>query len=537
MNGSYKKKINFRNFVLTTFIFCILYVIQYKVNLIAKEKESLIKERPNIIFILTDDHTKQAMSCYASQINQTPNIDRLAKEGILFNNSFVTNSICAPSRAVILTGKYSHINGLKDNKDQFNGNQMTFPKLLQQNGYQTALIGKWHLKTEPQGFDTWKILPDQGDYYNPKFIENGDTLKYEGYVTNLITDFTIETLEKFDDKKPFCLLYHHKAPHRNWIPDTKHLTMYEDIDIPLPPTFFDDYKSRIATAGSQDMKIVDLFNSWDMKLLIQNNEEEFSGGKISYKNQAPSWWRGVYDSWTEEQRLAWDAAYIQKNKAFLESKLSGKELAKWKYQRYIKDYLRCVASIDDNIGRLLDYLDQNGLTDNTMVIYTSDQGFYLGEHGWYDKRFMYEESFSMPLLIRYPEGISPALERDELVLNLDLCPTLLDYAGIEIPDDVQGVSLKPLLEDKVEEQWRQSIYYHYYEYPHGWHNVKKHYGIRTKQYKLIHFYDDISIKELYDLEKDPHELNNIYGDERFLKIQNELESKLVELRKYYKDFE
>ena len=519
-------------------LFCsIVFSFPITQDLLAQESKKSVNERPNIILIMADDHARQAISCYGSQINQTPNIDRLANEGIRFDNSFVTNSICAPSRAVILTGKYSHINGLKDNRDRFNGNQMTFPKLLQKAGYQTAMIGKWHLKTIPQGFDTWKILPGQGDYYNPRFIEEGDTLKYEGYVTNLVTDFAIRTLDEFDKEKPFCLLYFHKAPHRNWMPDTKHLTMYDDVDIPLPHTFFDDYKSRSAAASEQDMKVINLFNSMDMKIHISEDEEQYSGGKKSFTNQAPKWWANVYNSLTDEQRKAWDAAYEPKNKAFLEANLSGVELAKWKYQRYIKDYLRCVASVDDNIGRLLDYLDQKGLADNTIVIYTSDQGFFLGEHGWYDKRFMYEESMGMPLLVRYPKEISPGTKSDELVMNLDFCPTILDYAGIKVPDDVQGESLRSLLQGETPDNWRQSIYYHYYEYPHGWHDVKKHYGIRTKKFKLIHYYDDIEANELYDLEKDLHELNNIYGDSHIVKIQEELENELANLRKYYQDSE
>jgi arylsulfatase A-like enzyme len=514
-----------------------IFFFQYNGKLFAQNTQNSTGERPNIIFIMTDDHAKQAISCYGSKINQTPNIDRLASEGIRFDNSFVTNSICAPSRAVALTGKYSHINGLKDNRDRFDGSQMTFPKLLQKAGYQTAMIGKWHLKSDPQGFDTWTILPGQGAYYNPKFIQNGDTLKYEGYATNLITDFTIQTLDEFDKEKPFCLLYFHKAPHRNWMPDTKHITLYDDEDIPIPDTFFDDYKTRSAAASEQDMKVVNLYNSMDMKIHLAEDEEQYSGGSESYKRQAAIGWHNMYNSLTEEQRKAWDAAYDPKNKAFLEANLSGKELAIWKYQRYIKDYLRCVTSVDENIGRLLDYLDKNRLTQNTIVIYTSDQGFYLGEHGWYDKRFMYEESLGMPLIVRYPKEIAPGSTSNEMVLNLDFCPTFLDYAGIKIPEEVQGESLRQLLRGKAPENWRQSIYYHYYEYPHGWHDVKRHYGVRTKKYKLIYFYNNIEAFELYDLEKDPHELNNIYGAEDYSEIQKEMENELADLRKYYNDLE
>jgi len=521
--------------ILAFFTICIC--LQNIDGLYANEIESKIGKQPNIILIMTDDHAKNAVSCYGSKINQTPNIDRLAKEGLRFDNSFVTNSICAPSRAVILTGKYSHINGLKDNRDRFNGEQMTFPKLLQEAGYQTAMIGKWHLKSAPQGFDTWKILPGQGDYYNPRFIENGDTIKYEGYVTNLITDFTLQTIDEFDKEKPFCILYYHKAPHRNWMPDIKHLTLYDDVEIPLPETFFDDYKTRSAAAHEQDMEIVNMFTSTDMKIHLAEDQKDYSGGSGSANYNAPKWWADNYNSLTKEQRKAWDAAYDPKNKAFLEANLTGKELAKWKYQRYIKDYLRCVASVDDNIGRLLDYLDNNSLSDNTIVIYTSDQGFYLGEHGWYDKRFMYEESLGMPLIVRYPNEIKPGSTSEEIVLNLDFCPTFLDYAGIDIPQEVQGKSLRPLLQGEVPDNWRESMYYHYYEYPHGWHFVKRHYGVRTKTHKLIHFYNDIDAYELYDLEKDPNELNNIYGKNDIAKIQEELENELVKLRDYYSDDE
>ena len=504
-------------------------------HLYARESQRPSDKRPNIILIMTDDHARQAISSYGSKINQTPNIDRLANEGIRFENSFVTNAICAPSRAVILTGKYSHLNGLKDNRDVFDAKQVTFPLLLQQAGYQTAMIGKWHLKTLPRGFDIWKILPGQGDYYNPCFIEGGDTTRYEGYVTDLITDFSIQTLDQFDRDKPFCLLYFHKAPHRNWMPDEKHLTMYDDVDIPLPETFFDDYETRSAAAREQDMQVIDLYNSWDMKLHLAVGEEMYSGGSKSYKASAPTAWSNAYKAMTDEQRAAWDAAYDPKNKAFREANLSGAELAKWKYQRYIKDYLRCVASVDDNIGRLLDYLDEKGLAENTIIIYTSDQGFFLGEHGWYDKRFMYEESMGMPLIVRYPKEISPGTKSGQLVLNLDFYPTILDYAGINIPDEVQGESLRSLLKGATPENWRQSVYYHYYEYPQGWHDVKKHYGVRTQKYKLIHYYDDIIANEMYDLENDPNELNNIYGKAEIRRIQGELENELVRLRKYYKD--
>jgi arylsulfatase A-like enzyme len=484
---------------------------------------------------MTDDHTKQATGCYGSIINETPNIDRLADGGMLFTRGFVTNSICAPSRAVALTGKYSHINGLRDNQDTFDGSQITFPQLLQDAGYQTALIGKWHLKTKPTGFDYWKILPGQGAYYNPTFIEMDDTVKHEGYVTNLITDFAISKLRDFEDDKPFCLLYWHKAPHRNWMPDVKHLDLYDDTDIPIPETFFDDYDTRSAAAREQDMEVNNMFTSFDLKLTPQEGDPLGSGGKQGFDGHKA--WKRIYNSLTVEQREAWDAAYGPKNEAFRNLNLTGEELAKWKYQRYIKDYLRCVASVDDNIGRLMDYLDENGLAENTIVIYTSDQGFYLGEHGWYDKRFMYEESFSIPLVVRYPKEIKAGSVTDMMAVNIDFCPTLLDYAGIGIPEDVQGKSLRPILSGEFPEEWRTSVYYHYFQYPKGWHAVKRHYGIRTDRYKLIHFYNDIDEWELYDLKEDPNEINNVYDSNKYFSAQKELHKELEELRKYYDEEE
>ena len=493
-------------------------------------------QKPNIIFIMSDDHAERAISAYGDDLIQTPNIDRIANEGIRFNNSFVTNSICAPSRAVMLTGKYSHLNGLRDNRDEFDGSQLTFPKLLQKAGYQTSIIGKWHLKTEPTGFDYYKVLKGQGMYYGPTFIENGDTIQYDGYVTNLITDFAIENLKNRDKNKPFCMLYHHKAPHRNWMPDTKYLNLYDGEDIPLPETFYDDYSTRSAAAREQDMRIENMYLSVDMKLQPEDYDVETgSGGKKSF-NAVPGW-TNAYNLMTAEEKNAWDAHYDPLNKAFRDENLSGNALLEWKYQRYMKDYLRTVASVDDNVGRLLDYLDEEGLSENTIVIYTSDQGFYLGEHGWYDKRFMYEESFSMPLMVRYPPEISPGKVVDELVMNLDFAPTILDYAGVEIPDEMQGVSLRNLMAGEQQPGWRKSVYYHYYEYPHGWHNVKRHYGVRTDRYKLIHFYNDIDAWELYDLMLDPNELNNLYDNPDYSKIVDELKVELARLREQFLEVE
>ena len=495
-----------------------------------------VKKRPNILYIMSDDHAEQAISCYGSKLIDTPNIDRIANEGIRFNNSFVTNSICAPSRAVLLTGKYSHKNGLRDNRDEFDGNQPTFPKLLQKNGYQTFMIGKWHLKTDPTGFDIWKILIDQGQYYNPDFIENGEKTKYVGYTTDIITDMVLEQLESRNSALPFCMLVHHKAPHRNWMPNFKYFNRYENEDLPLPVTFYDDYSTRSAAAREADMRIDNMYLSTDMKLNEGFYDKETgSGGSKTYAKNAPDDWKAQRARLTDEQLKMWDEHYERVNQEFKTKQLKGKELLQWKYQRYIKDYLRCIMSIDESVGRLLDYLDQKGLADNTLVVYTSDQGFYLGEHGWYDKRFMYEESLSMPLLVRYPRGIKAGSVSDDIVLNLDFAATFLHYAGVKIPSDMQGKSMKSLMSSGTAHGWRKSMYYHYYEYPHGWHDVKKHYGVRTERYKLIHFYNDIDAWELYDLQNDPHELNNVFADPGYAEVKVILIQELARLRVEYGD--
>lgn len=491
--------------------------------------------RPNIIFVMTDDHAKQAMSAYGGQLLQTPNLDRIANEGIRFDQSFVTNAICGPSRAVALTGKHSHINGVRDNRDTFDGSQETFPKLLQKAGYFTALIGKWHLKSQPTGFDYWKILPGQGDYYNPVFIDKTGEQTHQGYATTLITDFAIDTLEKRDKNQPFALLYFHKAPHRNWMPDTKDLNFFKGKQFPLPDTFFDNYATRGRAAKEADMRIENMFHSFDMKLHLQKGEKDDNSGGNPGWNAIKNWNR-VYDAFTEGQRAAWDAVYGPENKAFIKADLKGVELAIWKYQRYIRDYLLTVKSVDDNFGRLYDYLESQSLTENTIIVYTSDQGFYLGEHGWFDKRFMYEESLGIPLAVRFPKAIQKGLVSNELVMNLDIAPTLLDYATVAIPAAMQGQSLRPIIENKLtaEQHWRDSVYYHYYEYPHGWHSVHKHRGVRTDSHKLIHFYQ-IDEWELYDLKNDPKELNNVYGKSGYQSIENTLKQELKKLRKKYKE--
>ena len=489
---------------------------------------------PNILFIMSDDHAEQAISSYGGTLLQTPNIDRIAKQGIRFENSTVTNSICAPSRATLLTGKFSHLNGLRDNRDQFDGGQMTFPKLLQNAGYQTAIVGKWHLKTKPTGFDEWKVLVGQGEYYQPRIASAEDTIVMEGYTTKVITDLALSFLENRTEEKPFCLLYHHKAPHRNWMPDVNDLDMFEGQTIPEPETLFDTYEGRPA-AEAADMRIRDMFLSSDMKLHADSypGKDTNSGGSGSTNVDRESSWAAIYGRLTPEQKEEWDRYYNPINEAFKQDPPTGQDLVRWKYQRYMKDYLMTVKAVDDQIGRVLDYLDQEGLSDQTMVIYTSDQGFYLGEHGWYDKRFMYEESLSTPMMIRYPAAIRAGQVSKQLVQNLDFAPTFLDYAGVEIPSEMQGASMRTILEQGTDPEWRDAVYYHYYEYPHGWHSVKKHDGVRTDRYKLIHFYHDIDHWELYDLQQDPQELRNIYDDVNAQEVRLQMVERLQDLQTQY----
>ncbi|MBN2416519.1 sulfatase-like hydrolase/transferase [bacterium] len=481
-------------------------------------------DRPNIIYIMSDDHAFQAISAYGSGLNVTPNIDRLAKEGVRFTSSFCTNSICAPSRAVLLTGKYSHKNGVIDNREVFDGSQQTFPKLLRRAGYATAMIGKWHLKSDPTGFDYWNILPGQGHYYNPDFIEMGERKRVEGYVTDLITDFGLNWLKTRPAEQPFCLLLHHKAPHRSWMPAPDKLQLYQNRRFPLPETFYDDYRTRSAAASDQEMRVADhLHLVADLKLKPPDDADE----------RAKQQWETLVSRMNPEERRLFEEAYEKENRAFHRRKPAGKALAEWKYQRYIKDYLRCISSVDDSIGRVLDYLDASGLADNTIVVYTADQGFYLGEHGWFDKRFMYEESLRMPLIIRYPGEAAPAVNENDMVLNLDFAPTFLDYAGVRIPGDMQGRSMRRVLQGNTPRDWRRSHYYHYLEYP-AVHMVKRHYGVRTHRYTLIHFYYDIDAWELYDLEKDPRQLHNIY-DTASPELVQSLKAELETLRKRYGD--
>lgn len=444
--------------------------------------------RPNILFIMSDDHAAHAIGSYGSKVNQTPNIDRLAKEGMRFANAFCTNAICGPSRAVILTGKYSHLNGFRTNtREKFDGAQPHVAKMLQTAGYQTAIIGKWHLVSEPTGFDHWEILPGQGRYIDPVFIGPGGAKTVaKGYVTDITTDKTIDYLEKRDRSKPFFLMCHHKAPHREWTPDDKHRDMFKDREIPEPPTLRDDYKGRSRAAAETEMTVAKHFTPTDMKQPVPEG-------------------------------------------------LSEDESLKWHYRRYMQDYLACVQSVDDNIGRLLDYLDKSGLADNTIVVYTSDQGFFLGDHGWYDKRFMYEEALRMPLLVRAPGRVAPGTVCEKIALNLDFAETFLDYAGAPIPSEMQGKSLRPLLAGQPPKDWRTSMYYHYYEFPQP-HHVQPHYGVRTETHKLIRF-PQIDAWELFDLKADPHELKSIHDEPAAAETLKKLKEELERLRKEYKDEE
>ncbi len=516
------------------------------------QKSELPQQRPNILFIMTDDHTTQAMSCYGSNLIETPNLDRIAHEGMKFNNCYVTNAICAPSRAVILSGKFSHVNGVTDNAKVFDGSQVTYPKLLRQAGYQTAMIGKWHLGSTPTGFDYWSVLPGQGNYYQPQFIEMGDTITEDGYVTDVITDKAIQWLEGRETDQPFAMVYQHKAPHRNWMPAPRHLGVFEDKIFPEPESLFDDYTGRGSAAREQEMEIANhMWEAWDFKLASKeeldvfgaNNQlEEISDAKhhdvagANKREEDLEKLYRVYSRMTPEQQTQWHAAYAGRIKKFKDSHFTEKELKAWKYQLYMRDYMACLLSLDDNVGRLLNHLDAKGLLDNTIIVYTSDQGFFLGEHGWFDKRIMYEECYRMPVLIRYPKAIKAGQESNALAMNVDFAPTFLDYAGVDVPAEMQGLSLRPVFENNgaAPTHWRKATYYHYYEYP-SWHSVKRHYGMRTDRYKLIHFYNDVDEWELYDMERDPRELTNVINDPAYIDVVPALKYQLKQLQQHYQD--
>ena len=510
-------------------------------------------KQPNIILIMTDDHTRQAMGCYGGVI-ETPNLDRIAAEGIRMDNFYVPNAISGPSRACILTGKYSHKNGFTDNSKTFDGDQQTFPKLLQKAGYQTAMIGKWHLNSDPQGFDYWSILKGQGEYYSPLFIENGVERIDSGYVTDIITDKAIDFLKNRDKKKPFAMLYYHKAPHRNWMPAQRHLGYYDDHIFPEPDNLFDDYSGRGRAAKEQEMSIAkNLWPQWDLKVMTEEDfgksyaELEDTGNanmddvkRANDQGNSYSQMKGAYERMNKEERKHWNEAYAQRIAEYksMQGRVSEEEMTSWKYQQYMKDYCAVVKGVDENVGRLLDYLKSIGELDNTLIIYTSDQGFYLGEHGWFDKRFMYEESFTSPMLMRLPGAIKAGRTSKAFAMNIDLAPTILDYAGVEIPSDIQGRSLRPVVENegKAPEGWRTAVYYHYYEYP-SWHSVKRHYGIRTERYKLIHFYKDVDEWELYDLKKDPKEMKSVYDDPEYASVRDSMHKQLEQLQIEVEDTE
>lgn len=492
------------------------------VQAISAQNSSVSK--PNIVFIMADDHGYQAISAYSEKLIRTPNIDRIGKEGALMRNAFVTNSVCSPSRAVLLTGKYSHINGMRDNGTYFNGSQQTLPKILRSNGYRTAIVGKWHLFSEPTGFDYWNILPDQGNYYNPKFIKMGKDTAYSGYVTDITTDLALDWIEN-NRQQPFFIMLHHKAPHRNWMPAQQYLTEFNDREFPLPHNFYDDYADREAL----QRQLISMKEGLDVRYDSKIPCDTCFITKVN--DWAPAEFQREMERLTPEEREKWDNAFAEEYKTFSQIKGSD-QLLRFQYQRFMEDYLRCVHSVDDNVGRVLKYLDDKGLAKNTIVVYMSDQGVYLGEHGLYDKRFMYEESFRTPMLIRYPAAIPKSQKIDEYVLNLDVPPTFLDLAGVSIPKDMQGQSMKTLLQRGKEKGWRDEVYYHYYEKSFG---ATAHYGIRTDRYKLIHFYDPGNSWELYDLKKDPHEMNNIYADPANKQLIEKLKEQLKTLQAQYKD--
>ncbi|MGB3775213.1 MAG: sulfatase, partial [Leeuwenhoekiella sp.] len=483
-----------------------------------------------IIFIMSDDHAFQAISAYGSELSKlapTPNIDRIARDGAIFSRNYCTNSLCGPSRATILTGKFSNENGFRMNGDKFDGSQITLPKVLGENGYRTAVIGKWHLGTTPTGFDYWDILNDQGQYYNPDFINGKDTTVVEGYTTDIITDKSIEWIKgQKDSTSPFFLMVHHKAPHRNWMPPLRYANVYDSIDFPLPDSYFHEFDTTQIAARDQMQNIYkDMYEGYDLKMTVEEGSPELAHDP----------WNNEFSRMTEKQRAAWDSLYQPKNDAMHRANLKGKELDKWMGQRFLHEYLATVKAVDDGVGRILDYLKENGMEENTLLVYTSDQGFYLGENGWFDKRYMYEISFRQPLLMQYPGHIKAGSTVDALTQNLDFAETFLDYANAAIPEGFQGKSLRPLFENTVEDDnFRNALYYHYYDFP-AFHMVKKHYGVKTDRYAMMHFYDDIDQWELYDLENDPEEHNNVYNNPDYNNVRQQLHKTLDSLQVVYKD--
>ncbi len=482
---------------------------------------------------MSDDHAYQAISAYGSTLIETPNIDRLAEEGLRFDRAFVGNSICSPSRATLLTGKFSHANGLRNNVNVFDGEQVTLQALMREAGYETAVVGKWHLKSEPTGFDYWDVLPDQGEYYNPDFVSAAGTRQVTGYVTDIITDLAIRWLEEREEPaKPFLLFYHHKAPHREWWPPLDNPDEFHASPLPEPETLFDDYSGRGAAAREAEMRISDHMGLTNDNKITPENATAL--GHMRFMGWYDDAYRRQFDTYmNDDQRAVIGELYGRINADFVKRDPRGNDLTRWKYQRYMQDYLATIRSVDDNIGRLMAYLEQHELLDNTVIVYTSDQGFYLGEHGWFDKRFMYEESFRTPLIIRAPGEVERGAVRRSLVQNIDFAPTILDLAGVDAPADMHGKSLVPLFAtDDVE--FRDAAYYHYYEYP-GIHAVKRHYGIRTHRYKLMHFYHDVDEWELYDLQSDPQELQNRYDDPSYADVRERMILLLADVQERYSD--
>ena len=489
--------------------------------------------RPNIVFIFSDDHAPHAIGAYngwLKSVNPTPNIDALAASGMLFRNSFCTNSICGPSRAVIQTGKHSHKNGFMNNGNSFDWNQQTFPKLLQQAGYATAIFGKSHLKGAPQGYDDWKVLPGQGLYYNPDLITPEGRVRVEGHCTDVVTDLAVEWLtEGRDGEKPFMLMVQHKAPHRNWMPALRHLPLYADTQMPEPNTLFDKWHDNAPPARFQELEI-DRHMHLNFDLFVDLTPD--FDGLAQEGGTDRSAWQNM-KRMSPEQLAAWRAFYGPEDEAFHQAKLSADGLVRWKYQRYVKNYLRCVRGVDESVGTIMQTLEDLGLSENTVVIYSSDQGFYIGDHGWYDKRWMYEESLKMPLIVKWPGVTEAGAVNNDLVQNLDYAETFLEMANATIPDDMQGKSLVPLLAGETPDDWRKSIYYHYYEYP-SVHMVPRHYGVRNERYKLMHFYQ-FGEWEFYDLETDPDELQNLYENPDYADEIAAMKVELERLRTHYQD--
>lgn len=477
-------------------------------------------KKPNVVIIISDDHAYQTIGAYSSTIGRTPNIDRIATEGATFNRAFVNNSICGPSRATLLTGKYSHKNGFKDNEtSRFDFSQNLFVKNLQQVGYKTAWIGKIHLGHQLQGFDYYDILEGQGHYFNPDFISSTGKKRVEGYVSDIVTDKAIAWLDSTSQQHPFCLIIGHKATHRTWMPDPRDFGKYDRDSIPLPKTYFDDYEGRRAAEG-QEMSIdKDMHMGYDLKMFD------------SWENMMKD---GNFRRMTDLQKRQYWAYYRPIYEKLKMDSLSGKALAEWKFRRYMIDYLNTATSMDRNIGRVLDYLKIHGLDENTIVIYLSDQGFYMGEHGWFDKRFMYEESFRTPMLMRWPNVIAPGSQINGHVVNADIAPTILEIAGIKKPWDMQGISFVKSLK-KPDKEHRKAVYYHYYE--NGEHAVSPHFGVRDERYKLIRFYKRVGAWELYDLQRDPDELQNVYDDPAYQKVVRKMKSKLWKEIKVFDDRE